>query len=364
MANYAESFVSSDSAKHIPYVWGGKQLNQPTEWSTPPSANQNGCSARIGLDCSGFVGLVLNHFGVRPNVAEVSVEGLVNIDNWQHVKSEGHDVLYFLSPKAENLLPGDILIFMDNVGNLVHTGIFYSQQAKFPSGTQPGFINSIGHSKCADNYAQEANGKLTGVVLSPFGPMTQARTFAAIRFTAPLYARFTIDGRDYVDNPAGTLDTTSHDFSLYASIYDSSKKVSANFTFRAVGVTGKGTYTIPEISYDSSNKFSEFSAVSDSVLSNSDSLRFYATTPPHWWGGSNPPATGGQLKIESLARGDGDGYFGTVAGTFSFKGNAFWYRYEDSTYYQDTVKVTTRVQKYYVRQQQVTGRFEGRMVLE
>jgi cell wall-associated NlpC family hydrolase len=365
MANYAESFVSDDSATHIPYVWGGKQIDQPTEWSTYPhpaaASNQNGCSARIGLDCSGFVGLVLKHFGVRPNVAEVSVAGLVNSENWKNVKKAGYDLIYFGHPKVENLLPGDILIFTDNVGNLVHTGIFYSQHAKFASGTQPGFINSTGHIKCSANYALEAQGKLTGVMLSPFGPITEARTLFAIRITRE-YVRFTIDGRDYEDfhntNTSALLDTTSHDFSFSAA--SDTSGVHAYLRVRAVGVTGKGTYTIPEMSYDSVLKYSNFRAIPDS-LSNYDSVWYFATTPPSWWQGSNPPATGGQLKIETLAH-DNNG--GTAAGTFSLKGNAYWYRYEDSTYYQDSLKFTTQVKKYYVRQREVKGRFEGYMWLQ
>jgi hypothetical protein len=365
MAKYAMSLVTEDSAKHIPYVWGGKQLAQPSEWASPPDTNKKGCTARIGLDCSGFVGLVLAHFGFRPDLPEVSVAGLLNSNAWAKIKNRGYQVLYFGSPKARDLLPGDILIFTDDVGNLVHTGIFYSQTAKFGTGTQPGFVNSTGHSSCWRNYAEEANNHLTGVVLSPFGPKTEARTFFAIRIVASEHVRFAFNGNEYINHTVTSvasviLDTANMQLNGFG--YDDSNSTSKNAAvhFIAVGVNGKGTFEIPPGDRDSIT-YSEFYAIPTSQTFNGDSIDYYVTPPPKWWHGGTVPEPGGQLMVTSFAH---DTTYGTIAGNFTMRGNAYWSRTEDSVYYVDSLQVKWPVTRYYFDSKEVKGSFEGILGLQ
>lgn len=361
MVTYAKSLVNGT---HIPYVWGGKHIDKPTEWASPNKAGQ--CAARVGLDCSGFVSLVLAHAGFKLAANEVNVYGLVNSVNWEPVRKRGYEVTYFIEPQVKDLLPGDILIFQDSIGRLVHTGMFWDQKASLPTGVSPAFFNAMGHAKCADTYEQEAAGKQSGVVATALGPYWSSHLLMYIRVYNRNFMKFKILGNEYVNHSstapaAPILDTTTNEFLITA--YDDSSETAkmAALIIHAENVTGKGTFTIPERTQDSIG-YSEIYVIPkhDSIF-NADSISYYVTPPPKWWHGDNPPATGGQIKVTSFAH---DKNYGTIAGTFDFKANAYFSRYEDSTYYIDTAKYTTTVKRYYVNPTRVTGSFEGLMGLQ
>lgn len=361
MVAYAKSLVNGT---HIPYVWGGKHIDNPTEWASPNKAGQ--CAARVGLDCSGYVSLVLEHSGMKLAAKEINVYGLVNSENWEPVRKRGYYITYFIEPKVKDLLPGDILIFQDFSGNLVHTGIFWSQKASLPTGVSPAFFNAMGHAVCAETYQQENSGEPSGVVATPLGPYWSARLFMYIRITNQPYIRFKLYGDDYVNHSSTAaasliLDTTANEFVFTA--YDDSSATAkvAAIILHAENVTGNGTFTIPERTQDSIGYSQLYVIPKHDSIFNADSVTYFLTPPPKSWHGDNPPGTGGQLKVTSFAH---DKNYGTIAGTFDMKANAYFSRLEDSTYYIDTAKYTTTIRRYYVNQAHVTGSFEGLMGLQ
>jgi hypothetical protein len=124
--------------------------------------------------------------------------------------------------------------------------------------------------------------------------------------------------------------------------------------FYADEVTGVGTFPIKERHPDS-NRVSWF-LYTGPAHDYPDSLQLYASSPPSWWHGGAVLPTGGEVKITRLDRGP---YYSTMAGTFTFIGNSYYSRIEDSTYMIDTVTYTDQVTKYYYQQKEVKGSFSG-----
>lgn len=85
VANYALNFVGN------PYVWGGTSLTK-------------------GADCSGFVQSIYKQFGYTiPRVAK------------DQAKSAGYCTI---KPTLENLLPGDLIFYIDNKGVVDHVAMY------------------------------------------------------------------------------------------------------------------------------------------------------------------------------------------------------------------------------------------------
>lgn len=366
LIDFAVSKVSEDSATHIPYVWGGKHVDRPTAWSRSPldtsKPNVNAsCAPRVGLDCSGFVQYCFEQVGFGREAPELNVASLAQTSSWDFIAKRGYYVIPLSSPKVSDLLPGDVLIFSESAGGAggyVHTGIFWSADANINGERTPAFISSAGRSRCDTNYARESRGILTGVVASPLGDYWKPRLVVAIRITE-WKLTFFADGYMFfgVYGNAGYGYDTLRKKLFFGAADDTNEATSRAGVFVQIeNVTDTGTYQILEKDFDSSYTAQFYFAGED--LSYPDSLLYFAARPPEWWKGAPPPATGGEVKISGFWRGP---LFGTVAGTFSFKANSYYSRYEDSTYFQDTVKVTVNVTKYYYQQTEVTGTFAGGM---
>lgn len=353
LVDFAVSKVSADAATHIPYVWGGKHIDRPTKWAKCSSPDSNAhCPDRIGLDCSGFVQYCFEQVGFGREEPELNVASLAQASSWDFMTNRGYFIVSLPSPKISELMPGDVLIFKDG-NNLVHTGIFWKSDATINNAVTPAFINSAGRSDCDACYAKEARGELTGVVATPLTSYWEGRIFSVIRITGWSLS-FSANGYRFFGGynhgvAAFTLDTTLKILEVGAC--DSAR---ACVFFKAANITAAGTYPITEREYDD---YYAFEYAGDS-LTYPDSLFYYITAPPTWWKGNNRSPTGGELKITGFSRGQ---YFGTITGTFTFKANSYYERYEDSTYMIDTVKHTTSVPKYYSKQTEVTGSFGGVM---
>jgi cell wall-associated NlpC family hydrolase len=361
LVQFALSKVSSDSAKHIHYVWGGKHLDKVTRWSQPPYSNSD-CIDRIGLDCSGFVQYLFEQVGFGRGAPELSVKSMATDTNsWKFMRARGYTVNYMPKAKLKDLSPGDVLFFSNDDGGLSHTGIFWDSAAHLNGRKTPAFISSAGSASCDTDYAREALGTPTGVVATPFNNYWQNNLVSAIHFSHSNFMTFTGDSHNFVGSfrefeAPFRYDTTAH--ILTATAFDDSDGFIANafLFFRADSVKGAGTYTIPERNSDSADITKFWWVGADH--SSPDSLVFFASTPPDTWHGKKPAATGGKVTIQSMVRGPERG---SVMGTFQFKANTYYSRFEDSTWMVDTVKHSQRVTKYYYTPTDVSGRFGGIM---
>jgi hypothetical protein len=361
LLDLAADMVTTDSSKHIPYVWGGKHLDKPTKWSQPPNSNSE-CAARIGLDCSGFVQYIFEKAGFGRQAPELNVASLARVENWDFIAKRGYRVLSLLNPKPSDLIPGDVLIFGTGGGN--HTGIFWKQDAHLPTGVSPAFINSMGQPSCDSCYDREAHHKPIGVVFTPLGPKMTAQLVSAIRILPSNTLTFGIPSHQYagdfrVGEAPFVFDSTLK--TLTASAFDDTTYIinpqAMSFLFfQAEKVTGVGKFKILERSADSAD-IPKFWYAGDDGTSH-DSTSYQASTPPSWWHGAKPKQTGGEVNILNFSPARERG---TIAGTFKFNANTYYERLEDSTYMIDTVKFSLPVWKYYYQQAEVSGRFGGAM---
>ena len=357
----AVSKVSTDPATHIPYVWGGKHLDAPTEWASCgclPDSNKH-CEARVGLDCSGFVQYVFEQAGFGRQAPELNCQSMGDLKNWSFIADKGYYVFGLVLPNVSELLPGDVLLFRDGSGRLVHTGIFWSHTANINGAIRPAFINSAGYSSCDTCYARENAGQLTGVVASPLGPYWQGKLLMAVRITdwriefSALGINFT-GGINQNGFGSFVLDTTTGQLEIGGS-EDTSYVSSHGFVnFVATGVTDTGVFPIPVVEYGADHDGTFWYSGDDN--SYPDSLTFTLTTPPTWWEGAPPDVEPGAVKVSVLSRGQ---YYGSIMGTFYMKPCAYYSRWEDSTYTIDTTTYTRSVEKFYSKQVEVVGRFSG-----
>lgn len=361
LMSIALGMVSDDPAKHIPYVWGGKHLDKPTQWSSPPESNKTGCTARIGLDCSGFVQMVFEKAGFGRGAAELNAASLAKLESWKMLTDRGYFVYLMPKPAISDLLPGDVLFFADG-GSIYHTGIFWQASETINGVTGPAMINSLGKSKCEVNIANEAAGKPTGVMVSVLDADWQNKLYAALRMVGSSYLLFNADGEQF----AAVSESTAPVYAVYDTVAnilrvvgyeaDAGTGLPAGLAFEALGVNGPGTFPIPQLNWsDGNTSMLQLPSLDSPFI---DSLQYFATSPPDWWHGVAPPETGGTIKIINWTRSP---YVGSINGTFSITMNTYYTRTEDSTFMVDSVSVTEKVTKYYSKTAQISGSVGGLM---
>lgn len=363
MLDLAVSMVSSDPAKHIHYVWGGKQLVKPTAWSTPPDTNGT-CAPRFGLDCSGFVQYVFDKSGFGRQALELNAQSLSTPESWKFLSDRGYFALSLDKPSLAELLPGDVLFFTSGSGTaIVHTGVFWTSSASINGQTGPAMINASGYSSCYRNYAREAAGTPSGVIATRLDGLKELKLASAMRFINSNYLDFKAYGNLYFAYGGhlggfAVLDTLKGSLRVVGCEEQVTSYLPACFGFSVDGISGPGTYPIPQLDPHDSY-LTELQLPGEESLA--DSLVYFATSPPDWWHGPTPPATGGELKILAMNR---SRYVGSITGTFKVKVNSYYTRYEDSTYVIDTTTITTQVVKYYYQSTDVEGKFGGLMAYE
>lgn len=359
----AEGMVSDDPAKHIPYVWGGKRIDKPTKWSTPPASNDTGCKERVGLDCSGFVQLLFEKAGFGREASELNAASLSMPDSWDILTKRGYFVTSLWRPKYEDLLPGDVLFF-GTENSIWHTGIYWSKSASINGNVGHAMINSLGRSRCDSSYARENAGILTGVLASPLGPDWQSKLVSAIRVIGHSYLDFGIDGNvwfakeevghavfDSVDQQLLIAGGDEIDSTRYAALLVLHVP---NFKIQ----TGK--QSIPEIPYNSSEDRSDFHIYGEDG-SVSDSLLFSTSAPPSNWEGATPPRTGGEIDVQGITKTPGFP-IGAITATFNVRMNSYFYRYVDTIYVRDSVQVKDSTLKSFFLSKEVKGKIGGAII--
>ncbi|HET6510578.1 MAG TPA: NlpC/P60 family protein [Candidatus Kapabacteria bacterium] len=359
LMSIALEMVTAPAVSHIPYVWGGKHIDRPTRWSTPPDTNGT-CTDRIGLDCSGFVQHVFEAAGFGREAPELNAHSLAQVNNWSILTDRGYFVNLIPNPAIEDLMPGDVLFFSSGEG-IYHTGFFWTASTRINGVTGPAMINSLGRSNCHINYANEAAGNPTGVMASLLTPNWQGKLIAALRIVGSSYIMFNVNGEQFHADNGDVVGG-------YA-VYDSVKSIlrivgyepqtptvdPTGISFNVSNVTGPGTYPIPEVDYYA--PYVPLLHLPGNV-GLSDSTMYFGSAPRDTWGGPQPPQTGGTLKILQWDRSK---YVGSMTATFTLRLNAYFDRLEDSTYTIDTVTYTTQVLKYYYKSVEVTGTVGGIM---
>ncbi len=113
IVNFARQWIGK-----IPYVWGGRNMNNPTS----------------GLDCSGFVDFVFISLGYTDlqanlwgNTYKITDVGMTGTDWWENLMNQ-KNVTYsegsVQTVSTGNAMPGDIVMYYDENGSSYHMGIY------------------------------------------------------------------------------------------------------------------------------------------------------------------------------------------------------------------------------------------------